>query len=72
MLTAKELVITEMTATALVEGMGKGKLSAKKEVVAFLKRAVLGRQVLNYATEFMVEEGIGRIQGGGGKVSSSL
>lgn len=54
-LTDKELAITEMSATALVEGMGKGKLSAEEVVVAFLKRSVMGHQLVCCAaknTEF--------------------
>lgn len=43
-----ELSITDMSATALVAEMGKGSLTAEKVVVAFLKRAVLGHQLVNY------------------------
>lgn len=54
-LTDKELAITEMSATALVERMGKGQLSAEEVVVAFLKRSVVGHQLVRRAannTEF--------------------
>lgn len=42
----RELHIAEMSATALVAEMGNGKLSAEEVVVAFLKRAVLGHQLV--------------------------
>lgn len=44
--TDKELAITEMSATALVDVMGKGQLSAEEVVVAFLKRSVVGHQLV--------------------------
>ncbi|KAL4918643.1 amidase signature domain-containing protein [Aspergillus aurantiobrunneus] len=59
-LTDKELAITEMSATALVTAMGKGGFSAEEVVVAFLKRSVIGHQLLNFATEFMAEKAISR------------
>ncbi|BAE65447.1 amidase signature domain-containing protein [Aspergillus flavus] len=58
--TDRELSITEMSATALVAGMGAGLLSAEEVMVAFLKRAVLGHQLLNFATEFMADKAIAR------------
>ncbi|KNG83128.1 glutamyl-tRNA(gln) amidotransferase subunit A [Aspergillus nomiae NRRL 13137] len=60
LLTDRELSITEMSATALVAGMGAGRFSAEEVVVAFLKRAVLGHQLLNFATEFMADKAIAR------------
>ncbi|OJJ46392.1 hypothetical protein ASPZODRAFT_132487 [Penicilliopsis zonata CBS 506.65] len=57
---AEELRITEMSASALLAEMGAGKLTAEEVVVAFLKRAVLGHQLLNFATEFMAERAISR------------
>ncbi|KAJ5486272.1 hypothetical protein N7530_000572 [Penicillium desertorum] len=60
LLTERELIITDMSATALVIEMGNGKLSAEEVMVAFLKRAVLGHQLLNFATEFMADEAIAR------------
>ncbi|PKX93305.1 putative glutamyl-tRNA(Gln) amidotransferase subunit A [Aspergillus novofumigatus IBT 16806] len=59
-LSDREVSITEMSATALVAGMGAGLLSAEEVVTAFLKRAVLGHQLLNFATEFMAERAISR------------
>jgi amidase len=46
LLSERELGITDMSATALVAAMGKGELSAEETVVAFLKRAVLGHQLV--------------------------
>ncbi|CAI7572400.1 unnamed protein product [Penicillium manginii] len=60
LLTDRELGITELSATELTSGMGKGELTAEEVVVAFLKRSVLGHQLLNFATEFLAEEAIAR------------
>ncbi|OQE39199.1 hypothetical protein PENCOP_c007G07661 [Penicillium coprophilum] len=60
LLSEREMDITDMSATALVKEMGNGRLSAEEVVVAFLKRAVLGHQLLNFATEFMADEAITR------------
>lgn len=46
LLSEHELAITELLATELVAQMGKGILSAEEVVVAFLKRAVLGHQLV--------------------------
>ncbi|KAL4892356.1 fatty-acid amide hydrolase [Aspergillus ambiguus] len=62
LLSTRELTITEMTATALVAGMAAGLLSAEEVVVAFLKRAVVGHQLTNFATEFMADKAIARAQ----------
>jgi amidase len=48
LLSEKELAITESPATALVEKMGKGALSAEEVVIAFLKRATIGQQLVSY------------------------
>lgn len=45
-LSDRELSITGMSATALVNGMAAGLLSAEEVVVSFLKRAVLGHQLV--------------------------
>jgi hypothetical protein len=45
-LNERELAITDMSATALVTEMGNGKMSAEEVVVAFLKRAMLGHQLV--------------------------
>jgi amidase len=47
LLSEKELSITESTATGLVEKMGKGTLSAEEVVIAFLKRATIGQQLVS-------------------------
>ncbi|KAH8430289.1 uncharacterized protein LDX57_007957 [Aspergillus melleus] len=60
LLSARELDITEKTAIALMADMEAGILSAEEVVIAFLKRAVLGHQLLNFATEFMTEKAISR------------
>lgn len=41
-----ELAITELSATALVAAMGQGQYSAEEVVVAFLKRSVVGHQLV--------------------------
>lgn len=46
LLNERELGVTDLSATALVAEMGSGKLSAEEVVVAFLKRAVLGHQLV--------------------------
>ena len=46
LLTERELTITEMSATALVADMGNGLLSAEEVVIAYLKRSVLGHQLV--------------------------
>lgn len=46
LLTERELDTTELSATALVAEIGAGKLSAEEVVVAFLKRSVLGHQLV--------------------------
>lgn len=46
LLTERELTITTMSATALVADMGNGLLSAEEVVISFLKRAVLGHQLV--------------------------
>ena len=45
-LSEHELAITELSATELVRRMGHQKLTAEEVVVAFLKRAVLGHQLV--------------------------
>jgi hypothetical protein len=57
-LTERELEVTMTDATGLVEGMGKGTWTAEEVTIAFLKRATMGHQLLNYATEFMADEAI--------------
>lgn len=57
-LTERELEITMTDATGLVEIMANGTWTAEEVTIAFLKRATIGHQLLNYATEFMAEEAI--------------
>ena len=54
-LSEKELSITEMSASVLVAEMGAGKLSAEEVVVAFLKRSVIGQQLV-YASIFSIDD----------------
>lgn len=58
LLSPEELEITNSTAVDLVSRMGAGTLTAVKTVTAFLKRAHVGQQLLNFATEFMVEDAL--------------
>jgi Asp-tRNA(Asn)/Glu-tRNA(Gln) amidotransferase A subunit family amidase len=60
LLTPRELEITKTNATDLVAQMAAGTLTAVDTATAFLKRAHLGHQLLNFATEFMVEEALAR------------
>lgn len=53
LLSERELGITDMSATVLVAEMGQGKLSAEEVVVAFLKRAVLGHQLVQVSHVFL-------------------
>ena len=46
LLSDKELEITEKSATELVTDMAAGALTAEEVVIAFLKRSVLGHQVV--------------------------
>lgn len=60
LLSPKELEITNCTAVELVARMGSGTLAAVDTVTAFLKRAHVGQQLLNFATEFMIEDALKR------------
>lgn len=60
LLSPEELAITNSTATDLVSRMEAGTLTAESTVTAFLKRAHVGQQLLNFATEFMVEDALKR------------
>lgn len=60
LLTEREISITNTSATDLVKQMSTGDLSAVETVTAFLKRAHVGHQLLNFATEFLVEEALTR------------
>lgn len=60
LLTPEELQITNTTAADLVARMAAGTLTAVETVTAFLKRAHIGQQLLNFAVEFMVEDALKR------------
>lgn len=46
LLSGRELAITNLSATRLVAAMGEGRYTAEEVVVAFLKRSVLGHQLV--------------------------
>lgn len=56
LLSERELAITDMSATELVVQMGKGRLKAEEVVVAFLKRAVLGHQLVRHSCCLVVAQ----------------
>jgi len=60
LLSSRELEITEATAVDLVSQMAGGTLTAVETATAFLKRAHIGHQLLNFATEFLVDEALSR------------
>ncbi|RDW59861.1 fatty-acid amide hydrolase [Coleophoma cylindrospora] len=60
LLTAKELEITETSAGDMVKKMAAGEWTATEVVTSFLKRATIGQQLLNFATEFMTEDALTR------------
>ncbi|KAF4334001.1 general amidase [Fusarium beomiforme] len=57
-LSSRELDITSTSATILVQQMASGSLTAVETVTAFLKRAHIGHQLTNFATEFMNAEAL--------------
>ena len=57
-LSPKELEITQSTATELIPRLKNGEISAVDTVTAFLKRAHIGHQLLNFANEFLVDEAL--------------
>lgn len=57
-LTPRELEITNSDGTQLTHQMQAGKLTAVETVTAFLKRAHIAHQLVNFATEFMVEDAL--------------
>ncbi|KAF4124952.1 amidase [Geosmithia morbida] len=60
MLTPAELEMTATSGVDLVSQMGAGKLTAVEVVTAFLKRAHIGHQLLNLATEFLVDDALAK------------
>lgn len=57
-LTPRELQITASTAAELTSQMAEGKLTAVETVTGFLKRGHIAHQLVNFATEFMVEDAL--------------
>lgn len=58
LLSPRELDITNSDGTHLTNQMQAGCLTAVETVTAFLKRAHIAHQLVNFATEFMVEEAL--------------
>ncbi|KAL8359076.1 hypothetical protein RB598_007779 [Gaeumannomyces tritici] len=57
-LSARELEITARDGRGLVAEMAAGRLSAVETTTAFLKRAHVAHQLVNLATEFLVEDAL--------------
>lgn len=57
-LSPRELEITNSTGAHLTQQMHEGKLTAVETVMAFLKRAHIAHQLVNFATEFMVDDAL--------------
>ncbi|KAE8419758.1 amidase signature domain-containing protein [Aspergillus pseudocaelatus] len=57
-LSEKELLITDSTAAGLVSQMGSRTWTAEEVMRAFLKRATMGQQLINFATEFLAESAL--------------
>lgn len=62
-LTHRDLEITNSDGTQLIQQMQAGALTAVETVTAFLKRAHIAHQLVNFATEFMVEEALSTAAG---------
>ncbi|KAJ5692978.1 Acetamidase [Penicillium macrosclerotiorum] len=60
MLSSQELLITESSATELVEKLSKGDLKAVDVTIAFCKRAAIAHQLVNCCHEFFPEMAIAR------------
>ncbi|KIJ66047.1 hypothetical protein HYDPIDRAFT_130197 [Hydnomerulius pinastri MD-312] len=58
LLTPEELAITELDATAIVERIAAGQLTAVEAVTAFGKRAAIAHQLTACLTDFFLDEGI--------------
>ncbi|KAK2027473.1 amidase [Colletotrichum zoysiae] len=58
LLTSREQAITSCSGVDLVNQMAEGKLTAVETVTAFLKRAHVGHQLVNFATEFLVDDAL--------------
>ncbi|KAK6002561.1 hypothetical protein QM012_001311 [Aureobasidium pullulans] len=57
-LSAEELDMTEQTAAGLLSKYQSGAWKVEDVTIAFLKRATIGQQLLNFATEFLTEEAL--------------
>ncbi|KAL4878803.1 amidase [Aspergillus karnatakaensis] len=54
----RELLITDSTASNIVSQIGSKTWTAEEVMVAFLKRAIIGQPLLNYATEFLADHAL--------------
>ncbi|CDK25220.1 unnamed protein product [Kuraishia capsulata CBS 1993] len=59
-MTAEELVITETGVPQLAKKIADGDWSSVQVLEAFLKRAVMGNQLLNFATTFIADDAMER------------
>ncbi|KAK1818962.1 hypothetical protein LTR12_006650 [Friedmanniomyces endolithicus] len=60
LLTAKQLEITELTATDLLQRISKGQLSCVEATEACLARTAIAHQLVNCLVEFMQEEALAK------------
>ncbi|OBZ79462.1 hypothetical protein A0H81_00077 [Grifola frondosa] len=60
LLSAAELAITELDATAICQKIAAGELTAVETVTAFGKRAAIAHQLVSCLTDFFLDEGIAR------------
>ncbi|KAK5725966.1 hypothetical protein LTR15_004156 [Elasticomyces elasticus] len=60
LLTKKQIEITELTATELLESIHHGNLSCVEAMEAFLIRTAIAHQLVNCLVEFMPEEALAR------------
>ncbi|GAB7352691.1 hypothetical protein MBLNU459_g3052t2 [Dothideomycetes sp. NU459] len=58
LLTAEELKMTEQDVSGLLQHYQAGEWTVEQVTVAFLKRATIGQQLLNFATEFLVDSAL--------------
>ncbi|EXJ78169.1 hypothetical protein A1O3_09330 [Capronia epimyces CBS 606.96] len=58
LLSARELDITACDGTRLAEAIASGCWSAEEVTVAYLKRATIGHQMVNFATEFLADRAL--------------
>ncbi|THV64885.1 fatty-acid amide hydrolase [Aureobasidium pullulans] len=57
-LSDEELHMTEQTAAGLLSKYQSGEWKVEQVIIAFLKRATIGQQLLNFVTEFLTDEAL--------------